>query len=227
MQHQVRSIINRLYNHFYFFHYRSKSPSEVFSDIYTKRIWRSESTSGPGSKLDQTIYVREAVRQVIAKNNIKSLLDIPCGDWFWMRYMDLSGVHYTGADIVKKIIDQNQSFASDKVTFLNMNLLEDALPAHDLILCRDCLVHFSYQDIDKALQNILKSDCKFLLTTTFPDKKNYNIVTGNWRPINLEAAPFRLPKPLITFNEKCTEGDGRNKDKSLALWELDQLRNAY
>ncbi|GJM28465.1 MAG: hypothetical protein DHS20C17_11000 [Cyclobacteriaceae bacterium] len=225
MINQFKSIANRLYNHLFFYPYRSKSAREVFDDIYSKKIWKSKSYSGPGSELDQTKLVRKTLLEVFVNYSIKSVLDVPCGDWLWMRLVDLSAVGYTGGDIVQRVVDENQQFASDRVSFHNLNILEDTLPQHDLILCRDCLVHFSYQDIRVAIRNIIGSQCKFLLTTTFPAKKNYNIITGNWRPINLQEPPFMFPNPIAIFNEGCTEGNGRYKDKSLALWDLNELRS--
>ena len=63
-----------------------------------------------------------------------------------------------------------------------------------------------------------------MLTTTFPDcDENIDIVTGDWRIINLERAPFNFPKPIKMINEKCTEGNGTYSDKSLGLWPIDQL----
>jgi hypothetical protein len=168
--------------------------------------------------------VRQGLQQVIAEYNVETLLDVPCGDWFWMQHLDLSGVKYTGGDIVEGIVQNNQQYATDKVEFQFLDLLESQLPAHDLVLCRDCLVHFSYRDIRKGLDNLLESNCNYLLTTTFPGRKNYDILTGSWRPIDLEAYPFKLPSPLMIFNEGCTEGKGSYKDKSLALWDLGELK---
>jgi hypothetical protein len=97
-------------------------------------------------------------------------------------------------------------------------------PAADLLLCRDCLVHLSFADIDKALRNIRRSSLAYLLTTTFPaESVNADIVTGDWRPLNLQAAPFNLPTPVELINEGCTEGDGAFADKSLGLWRIRDL----
>jgi hypothetical protein len=93
-----------------------------------------------------------------------------------------------------------------------------------LILCRDCLVHFSFDDIFKALNNLRASGSRFLLTTTFPTRQeNQPIPTGKWRPLNLERAPFFLPPPLTILNEGCTENGGEYADKSLGLWQLDDV----
>jgi len=226
MFHQIKSLVNRLYNHIFFYSYRSKPTREVFEDIYQRKRWSGESFSGPGSDLEETRIVRKSLKEVTNRYNIESILDIPCGDWFWMQHVDLSDVRYTGADIVEKIVNQDQKYASENVSFRYLDLLTSDLPRHDLIFCRDCLVHFSYRDIRQALGNMVRSGSKYLLTTTFPDHRNYDIVTGNWRPINLEDAPFRFPQPKLIINEECKTSNGRYQDKSLALWDLQELKPA-
>jgi hypothetical protein len=96
----------------------------------------------------------------------------------------------------------------------------------DLIFVRDCLVHFSDEDVKTALRQICSSGCKYFLTTIFPDsKKNLPIETGEWRPLNLLIPPFNLPLPIEVFSEGCSENDGKYADKSLGLWHLDQLQD--
>ena len=224
MRRPIREWSHKLYNWLRFCGLRSKPAKKVFENIYHNNKWSGRSHSGPGSDLDQTKLVRQGLQQVIAEYNVETLLDVPCGDWFWMQHLDLSGVKYTGGDIVEGIIQNNQQYATDKIEFKFLDLLESQLPAHDLVLCRDCLVHFSYRDIKKALDNLLKSDCNYLLTTTFPGRKNYDILTGSWRPLDLETYPFKLPSPLMIINEGCTQDKGSYKDKSLALWDLRELK---
>ena len=102
--------------------------------------------------------------------------------------------------------------------------MRDHLPKADILFCRDCLVHLSNEDIAKSIQNIRQSDITYLLTTTFTQcDENHDIVTGDWRIINLEKPPFNFPKPMSLINEKCTEGDGTYADKSLGLWKISDI----
>jgi len=104
-------------------------------------------------------------------------------------------------------------------------LSSDSLPAVDMIFCRDCLVHFSYKDVLKALGNIKRSGARYLVTTTFPGREDIvDIETGAWRPLDLCAAPFNLPPPIRIINERCTEGDNQFTDKSLGVWQIADLR---
>jgi hypothetical protein len=196
----------------------------TFTNIYKKNTWASsESVSGTGSSISQTKTIIQELPKLIEQFNIKSLVDAPCGDLNWMKEIYRIVESYIGIDIVEEIIEQNKKkFQTDHVQFLTLDITKDPLPKSDVILCRDCLVHFSFSDIFLALNNFKASGSKYLLTTTFTDRMcNAEIKTGGWRPLNLEIEPVYFPKPQFVINEKCTEGN--YSDKSLALWELDKI----
>ena len=201
--------------------------TNVFATIYRHRIWgETESVSGPGSTLTQTAKVRNMLPEICKSYLVKSLLDIPCGDLNWMQFVDLGDVQYTGADLVSNLIIANKNkFKSSGREFKVLDLLYDLLPDADLIFCRDCLVHFSFNDIHKALVNIKRSNIKYILVTTFIDRmENKDIQTGNWRPLNLQHQPFNFPEPKQLINEECTEDGGIYADKCLGLWELSEIK---
>lgn len=186
---------------------------------------RMESLSGPGSSLAQTAAIRRALPALLQEIGAKSILDAACGDFHWMCRVDLRIDEYVGIDFLPAVIEKNQkSFAGAGRKFLNLNIAEDRLSPADLILCRDCLVHFSYADIWRALRNFKASNSKYLLTTHFEKRPgNIDIVTGDWRPLNFRTAPFNFPEPLKIIHEKCTENGGKYADKSLALWSLQEI----
>ena len=201
----------------------------VFTDIYRNNTWGGlHSVSGPGSELAQTDRIIRALPALFRRFNIRSMLDIPCGDFHWMQWVDLAGVDYIGADIVPEIIDHNRTDrATRNVRFESLDLLHDPLPAVDLILCRDCLVHFDFDAIAHTLDNIRASGSRYLLTTTFTgDRTNSDISTGGWRPLALESPPFRWPPPLQIIQEGCHEKGGAYADKALALWRIEDIETA-
>ncbi len=203
------------------------NPEQVFNNIYEGNRWGGKkSISGTGSDEDQTKTIIKELPTLIEKFAISSILDAPCGDFYWMKEVSLERVSYLGVDVVDELIKHNQKlYAKGNIQFRKINLLRDKLLEMDLILCRDCLVHFSFKDIFLALDNICNSHSKYLLTTTFPDREmNQNIQMGQWRPLNLQAFPFSLPQPCAIINEQCTEGGGAYSDKSLALWSIDTIR---
>lgn len=205
-----------------------ESIQDTFVHIYRENYWgNSDSRSGAGSDLTQTAEIRARLPELIKKFSVNSMLDIPCGDWHWMKEVQLN-INYTGADIVPDIINMNaKQYGNDKRRFLVLDMTKDALPKVDLVFSRDVLVHMSFDDAYAALQHISASGATYLLTTTFTDREeNFDIITGLWRPLNLTVAPFNFPEPLALINEKCTEGDGSWGDKCLGLWNTEDLRAA-
>ncbi|MCC6412814.1 MAG: class I SAM-dependent methyltransferase, partial [Saprospiraceae bacterium] len=163
--------------------YRNQPSEAIFTHIYQKNRWADgASLSGTGSNDVQTQTLAAELGLLLKNLGATSILDIPCGDFHWMKNVDLTGIRYTGADIVEDLVlkNQQQYGQPDHINFLKLNLLEDPLPKTDVVLVRDCLVHFSYAHIQQALKNIKNSGCTYLLTTTFPEHpKNTDITTGN------------------------------------------------
>jgi hypothetical protein len=171
--------------------------------------------------------VIQFLNKTFKEYSISSVLDLPCGDFNWMSRVELEGIKYTGGDIVDDLIKANiQRYREFKnVDFKVIDLVNDSLPKSDLIFVRDCLAHLSNKEVFKAIGNIKSSGSKYLLTTTYPDHDNVDILTGDFRAINLQREPFNLPEPVLIFNENNDEDDGRLSDKSLALWRIDGLGN--
>jgi hypothetical protein len=199
------------------------STEQTFTRIYRKNRWGGvESVSGRGSDPDQTARIIRDLPTLLHALEIRRLLDIPCGDYRWMSQVNLGGIDYVGADVVEAIVVENRRrFAGTHVRFEKANLITDPLPGVDLVLCRDCLVHLSYADVFAAFRQMCESRSRFLLTTTFTAREtNQDILSGEWRTLNLEKPPFDFPPPQQVLNEGCTEAGGAFADKSLALWHM-------
>jgi hypothetical protein len=205
------------------------SPEEIFSQIYKKNSWGGDSVSGMGSDLQQTESLRSHLPRLLGKYSVKSILDVPCGDFSWMQSVNLDGIQYIGGDIVTDLIINNQKhFGSSSRIFAALNLIKDDLPQADLLLCRDCLIHLSLHDIKLVLQNILNSSTPYLLTTTYPLLlKNSDIITGDFRALNLTLPPFSFPSPLETIQEDLfpEHPDNPNFIRELGLWRVSDLRH--
>ena len=141
-----------------------------------------------------------------------------------LQHVDLPA-DYTGADVVKDLVDTNNEKHSDsRHKFLCLDVCVDKIPKVDLIFTRDLLVHLSYDDIRRAVKNMKESGSTWLLTTTFTRRDlNIDIKTGDWRMLNLQLTPFNFPEPLKIINEGCTELNEDFNDKSLGLWKLEDI----
>lgn len=196
-----------------------------FEYIFDTNLWGDDhSRSGVGSTLAETEALRREIPLLLKDVGARTLLDIPCGDFGWLSLTDL-GVEYVGADIVEALVEQNTSrYASETRRFVRLDLTADPLPPADVVLCRDCLVHLSYANIRRALDNVKRSGAKYLLVTSFPEAtSNRDIEDGDWRLLNFRLAPFCFPAPVRTIVENCIEADGAYRDKSLCLWPVADL----
>lgn len=212
-------ILDELMSTWKHFSYRIKSRKKIFTDIYNNNGFsgKEHPMSGIGSSIEQTKIIRDILPNLFKKYNILSIIDAPCGDFIWMKEVDLNGINYVGYDIVKNVVDTNiLNYGKCNILFDELDIVKQPPPCADLILCRDCFVHLSNRDVMKSLSNFKKSGTKYLLTTTFIGiDGNTDLVSGRgWRPINLQIPPYNFPPPLYLQIEECPE----YSDKSLGLW---------
>jgi len=205
-----------------------------FARMYETNLWdNTESRSGDGSSLASTAGVRADLPNLLRRLHVRRLLDVPCGDFHWMAHVDLAGagvIAYVGGDVVDAIVEANNARYGDAARrFVRVDLTSGPLPvvagqAADAVLCRDCLVHLSFANIGRAMGVIRGSSVRYFITTTFLEQSvNIDIVDGNWRPLNLERAPFNLPSPVAVLVEGCEEEGGAFADKALGVWRAEDL----
>jgi hypothetical protein len=204
-----------------------KNVDNVFSAIYEGRtnLWgQTESKSGGGSTMVATVALREQLPLLLEKYNITSMLDTPCGDYNWMKSVP-KNCTYIGGDIVAELVENNQKlYASDKVQFKLIDITKDDLPKVDLIFCRECLQHLSNENVRKALSNFKRSGSKYLLVTSFPKTwRNWDILDGDYRPLNLRKRPFCFPKPIFEIVETFRGKYNIGFDKMMYLYELSNM----
>jgi hypothetical protein len=195
----------------------------VFNDIYRHNRWLGvTSRSGIGSELEHTARLRQNLSGLLQAYGIRSMLDIPCGDFHWMSHLQLD-VDYVGADIVPELVERNQkAFAGERRRFARIDMVDSDLPASDLILCRDGLVHLSNEEALLAIERFKQSGALYLMATTFVDlEANQDIASGQWRPLNMTLPPFRFPAPLTVLLER--DATDEYPDKSVALWRMSDL----
>lgn len=186
-------------------------------------LYRTSPAAGPEDPATEVL--RCEVPRLLRRYRARTLLDLPCGDFGWLSRADLTGIAYTGGDIVPDLVAQNsRRYRGPGRRFRYLNLSRDPLPRADVVLCRDGLVHLGYPQIFRAFANLRRSGSTYLLATTFLElDANTEIDTGDWRPLNLCLPPFALPKPLAVIVEQWTAGDGAYADKALGLWRVADL----
>jgi hypothetical protein len=201
--------------------------AQRFQRIHDTNLWgAAASISGLGSELDATAVLRTELPFLLQKLGVASLLDAPCGDASWINSADLH-VRLIGVDIVPCLIEYLQvRVAAGKIKgeYHLADITRDPLPRCDAILCRDCLVHLSFANIERAVANFRASGAKWLITTNFPEWQiNVDCEDGDWRALSFERAPFGWGPPVELLNEHCLEAGGGWRDKSLGVWRLEEI----
>ena len=199
---------------------RSARRAQIFQTTFKTNAWDDQfSVSGPGSNLQATQHLRAELPGLLRSLAVRSLLDIPCGDFKWRKDVDVSGIDYIGGEIVQDLVERN-SAAYPNFKFRKLDIIKDRLPACDAIFVRDCFVHLSNRDILRALGNIRRSGAKFLLTSTFPLlTKNEDTVTPYWRAINLGLEPFGLGHPVQLLRD-YSDGQQNDQGKHIGVWKI-------
>jgi hypothetical protein len=204
---------------------------ESMERVFHNNSWHgAESKSGRGSDPINTKNIEYELPLLLNSLGIKTILDIPCGDFAWMPRLlsNLpSDIKYHGADIVQDIINDNQKYATDNVSFSCLDITEDQLPKADIAIIRDCFNHLPYESIYRGLNNLKNSDIEYVALTHFNWKRipNKDIAIGkevNWRRLNYTMEPFSFANPMDLIVEGSSESGGN--DKTLAIWKVSDIK---
>lgn len=219
--------------------YQPRAWEEVNELFEVSRLVEAETPNGPGSTTLLTKGIQTWLPEMFKSYGIQSVLDAPCGDWNWMRLVDLTGIHYTGWDAVSALVEKcadrctaatiagTATHASVMLEVVNL-LTVPQVPKVDLILSRDFLAHLPNEPVQKVLEKFKASGSRYLLTSHYPDADNdfvYNPQDFHWigyaeRPINLEKAPFSLGRKLEACPEETGPAGVIAERHELALFEL-------
>ncbi len=133
---------------------------KLFSRIYHENMWggeKGEFNSGPGSDDFVGIAYAKLIKEYIRQHNIKSVVDIGCGDFRIARQFISDDIDYTGIDVVPSLIENNQRlYGRSNVRFLNIDATREDIPGADLCTIRQVLQHLSNNHIQSILAKCRK-----------------------------------------------------------------------
>lgn len=176
-----------------------------------KSAGRRESASGPGSSRAAAEPALRLLRRSLAERGIGSILDLGCGDWNWMRDLNLPSagtdrvIRYQGWDASETLVAdlQTEYGRPGLIDFATCDLTTAPLPPVDLVILRDVLFHLP---LDLALRVVtrVRATSRYLLSTSFlgmaenADISPYLPIDGwGFHRINLNAAPFDLAETML------------------------------
>lgn len=185
--------------------------------------WPGKDTvCGWGSQLEHTHNVRSLLPRIIKEFGIKTMNDAGCGDLFWIKTIDLTGVDYRGYDAFKR--STWPALLADGWNLEVLDITSESMREADLVMCRDVFIHLPNNMVLNALDKF-KGRHKYLLSTNFlsPGKNDESYAFDNFNrtqtismkhsKIDLRLPPFNLCDPLRMIIEDYPY-------KSLSLWEL-------
>ena len=151
-----------------------------------------ETKCGAGSKVRNTVKQRQWLPEMVEKYGIESIVDIGAGDLNWMRLMEWD-VEYSAYDLVPRHKD-----------VIEFDILHDAIPPGDCILLLWVLNHFPFNECDRAIENVLASESRYLIMTD--------------RPIWHSEQPESIRMPYLEELRLTSKGD------RMLLIDLDAVR---
>jgi hypothetical protein len=183
---------------------RSESLRSRFETVYEEGLWGiEESRSGAGSAKGSpwVAVATETIRRAVSEYDVRSINDIPCGDFNWMPEVlaGLGSIRYIGFDIVGAALARNRD-RCPQYEFRILDITSQVPPAADLIFCKDLLNHLTDADVKRAIDNMARSGSKLLLASNNPGHENTPLpeIPNASRHLDITAPPFDLPPPLWT-----------------------------
>jgi hypothetical protein len=140
---------------------RAMTTEQVFTDVYANNRWGGAPgtfCSGSGSHESTIVspYLAAMTRE-LGRIGAAALtaVDLGCGDYSVGGRLSPSCGRYVGVDIVKPLIAHNQAaFATQKVRFEHINIIEEELPHGDVCFVRQVLQHLSNEQISAVLPKL-------------------------------------------------------------------------
>ncbi len=206
--------------------YRSHNVKEVFEKIYNQSAWGKEESSstsyysGSGSHDDGVVsaYV-SAVSEFLLTLGEPAVVDLGCGDFHVGSQLRVLCGDYIACDVVPGLIDFNrQKYRDAGVEFRVIDIIDEELPAGDVVFIRQVLQHLSNFQIQKVIQNVCGKYKYIVLTEHLPQFSDFvpnadkpagpDIRTGIGSGVVITADPFNFKPRHERMLCEVSEGGG-------------------
>lgn len=153
--------------------FRDKKPRHIFSEVYAKAMWgkaqnSEQFSSGHGSHMAAHVepYVAAVSGFIRTFETPLNIVDLGCGDFNVGRQIRQHCAKYVACDIVPELIERNKErFRQLDVDFRCVDIIEDPLPAGDIVIIRQVLQHLSNEHIKQVVNKLC--GYRYLVLTEF------------------------------------------------------------
>lgn len=160
-----------------------------------------ETYSGPGSLLRNTENLIKFLPNFLFNYKIKSIIDVPCGDFNYMKEINLENINYNGYDVSENAINRCLKYKKSNINFAVLDATKQQLMYSDLIVCKDLFLHLSFYYIKIIIKNILNSKCKYFAVSRYD---NGNVINQD-QESGCGARPIEITQEPFNFNYKIIE----------------------
>ena len=192
---------------------RRLSIQDVFTKVYSEGMWGGNPGtffSGPGSNEEAAKPYAGFVLRFMTERNLKSVVDLGCGDFRVGRLIAASGVSYVGVDVVEPLIAENaRRHGSPTVRFQCADITSDALPEGELCLIREVFQHLSNAQVSAVLAKLPKYKYTLITEAHPEDFQHYRInrdkphgaTSGldHFSVLRLNHPPFNVADARLVF----------------------------
>ncbi len=153
----------RVVNRVRFWRYRHRfgrlGRRQTFSTIYKDHLFGEAPGelfySGNGSVGSFADNYTDLVSALVREKEIRSIVDLGCGDFRIGSRLTPIADKYIGIDIVPDLISHHRAnYSSDRVSFECLDIVDDPLPAGDLCLIRQVMQHLNNEEIAAILKKL-------------------------------------------------------------------------
>jgi len=176
-----------------------------FNDLYIDA--NNFNTLMPGSTHEEALPCINYINNFIKNNNIRSILDVGCGNAAIAEHLLLDNIDYHGIDVSQLAINQ----AKEKLNTHKFNKI-DAVDYHDyenydLILIKDVFNHLPFKDINTILARSIKAKQFIMIITDIPHEFK-DITRAEYRRIDITETHKLDIIDTLTYksgnvNKKC------------------------
>lgn len=176
-----------------------------FDEIYSNNEWKHG--SGEGSLDTQTKGYQRFLQQFLMDHNIRTVVDMGCGDWQFSRNIDWAGITYKGYDVAQEVIEANKkNFSTSSISFHHYAGDPAEFDGADLLIVKDVLQHLPNELVQEYLAQFSKFKYALITNCTNPidfNDVNKNTELGGFRYIDIRKPPFNMDaSQVFTFAKK-------------------------
>jgi len=183
---------------------------EIFDKIYRRHRWIWGSGTGSIPVFNKP-FIQFVNKFLVDHPEIKTVVDIGCGNCQIGRLLELRDRKYIGCDVSEFILKKTRKkFSSTNKKFIRLDAVTDELPLGGLVILKDVLQHLCNRDILRILSKltayrfvIIQNDIYCENSVLRKKRENKDIQSGKVRPLDIIKDPFNADYLLAL---RYTEG---------------------